>query len=178
MPRLRRPRLIPLADMMPGKPIARDRPRKGSDEERDCEFCGEPFRVTRANPAKAGTPTYQRYCGWLCSQRSRRRRKRLALAVLPDTRITTTENGERYYVIAVTGWLIQAEITQGTYNPGTSYSILDADWGHREVQRFYSSSGRASSHLERQARRRCAELNADEFAWERREGIYAESATA
>lgn len=168
MPRLRNLRVIPAREAR-GTAIPHDKPIVAPTET-----CARPDCSTTFTP---DTQHHKRFCSTHCASREYDRLRWARKKPLKDPRITTTDGGERYYVVAITGWLIVTETTQSTRDPGTSYSILDSYWGDREVERFYSGPGLNSRHLERQARRRCAELNADEFAWERGEGIYA-TATA
>jgi hypothetical protein len=75
---------------------------------------------------------------------------------------------DRYEVCSITGYSEGIGVKQST-----SYWIADRDYGFREVETFYSSRRsdlRPRMRLAR-AQRRCAELNAENEAWERSEAL-------
>lgn len=166
MPELHRLRHLPLTEARLGTVIHAHAARRTLPGVlRICLVCQTEFEVTRINPVTdPRAPGYQRYCSNRCRFRARRARHK----PLRDPRITTTDNGERYYVIACTGFAI----TGGHSVKSTSYSILDSCANDREVAQFYTQTG-TSPHQRRRAVLRCAELNADERAWEHQDGIYA-----
>lgn len=70
--------------------------------------------------------------------------------------------GKRYYVIALTGYVINPKVSgnvSGGRAPATSYAVLDRDWIHREMAVFTPGGGQRSDMCKKQAEKLAAELN-------------------